>query len=603
MIFTIVWIVVDVSLTNDSHCCLHPFIADCIIQATINMKYLTKFLLLAVAVSTVSAQRCSTTDDCVADAEYCAGNVCTPIGSCNQRLDCFNPENSPYASLFCEGTMECTDNLCGMICGPPSCPNGEPPAECVPGNFPCDLSFCREASGCYNDPCGASGACSAVFYDAAGTIVCNNDEEPVTLLPGTIPPIELPEPSGAVVCNLDFDCEGAFDETEAYCSEGSCLSMGSCSKFEDCVNPSNRYAIIECVGELSCTDGQCGRQCGSSSCAEGVEEVNCFADPCMDYQVGCPVATSCARSFCGECAAILFDQAGFVLEDCNENTTGLFDAEEMICMSDVDCGDDEYCADEVCLKIGECLERVDCFNPANSPYPVATCIGLLDCTNNTCSIACGPECPDGELFLECPEPSACNISSCDEAVSCAFDGCGGECTEIFYNDAGTQVCDAKTTDNVCFSDADCTGIAIAKDSVEEVYCAQGVCMEMGTCTSDLDCMNPANIYASLACVGYTSCQSGFCGVTCGPGCKDGSEWSACDPSPCEDQSCDAATSCTNDVCNGCNAIFLDAAGFEVKSCDEIAFASAKDVAGAFSRYSLISGLAVGAIFVLSLLVL
>ena len=96
-------------------------------------------------------------------------------------------------------------------------------------------------------------------------------------------------------------------------------------------------------------------------------------------------------------------------------------------------------------------------------------------------------------------------------------------------------------------------------------------MEKGTCNEDLDCFNPANVYAAIECVGYTSCSNGQCGVTCGPACKDGSEWSVCEIAPCESTTCASATSCTNDLCNGCRSIFFDAAGYEITSCNATTF--------------------------------
>jgi hypothetical protein len=695
------------------------------------MNYYTKLVLLAIGVTAANAQRCATSDDCVSGVEYCAGNACTPIGSCSQRSDCFNPDNFPFPVTTCAGYMDCNDsNLCSMVCGEQVCPDGGTWTECVRGDLPCDMETCAEADSCFNDPCGG-GSCKAVFYDAGGNVVCADEEagtgnetqppEPEEVVTcnmdldcdgafnntlaycskgectpmGTcseyadcvnpsnvyaviecVGPIQCdaefgqcgrqcgptfcPEgveevscvadpcmdyetecpiaascvsnycgeckailfddagyvledcdknsPKEAVACNMDLDCDGAFNDTLAYCSKGECTPMGTCSEYADCVNPSNVYAVIECVGPIQCDAefGQCGRQCGPTFCPEGVEEVSCVADPCMDYETKCPIAASCVSNYCGECNAILFDDAGYVLEDCDKNTssTTATQLSEAACISDMECAADgsEYCADGTCLPIGQCNERVDCFNPANGPYPQAACVGLLDCADGFCSVTCGPECPNGEERAPCPESSACNITSCDEAVSCTFDGCGGECTEIFFDDAGTQVCvsGAAATEQ-CTSDADCVVTAVERATADGMYCAQGVCMEKGTCNDDLDCMNPSNIYASLGCVGYTSCESGRCGVTYGPECKDGSAWSVCDPAPCDNSTCAAAISCTNDLCNGCNAIFFDAAGSQVESCDIATFSAAKDIDSAFCNHSFFSGALVVAIFAMSLL--
>jgi hypothetical protein len=563
----------------------------------ITMIYSAKLFLLAVAtMAMVSAQRCGKSGDCAKNEEYCAGGICTPIGNCTQRLDCFNPDNDPYAVVMCEGLMECTDNQCGMICGEQVCPDGGPRSDCERGSLPCDMEECKEAETCYNDPCG--GSCTAVFFNAAGDIVCADDKTSEPPLDGGIEP----------ACNMDMDCDGLFNETDAYCSQGICLPMGSCTEDVDCVNPSNIYPVVACVGVLQCDteNGQCGRECGPSSCPEGVEEVNCVSDPCVDYAFGCSIAASCVANYCGECSTILFNDAGFVLDDCNHNSTGISDANATefsgeSCMSDMDCAEDEseYCANGICLTIGQCKEPIDCFNPANGPYPVPACVGYLDCPENFCTLQCGPECPGGEERVVCPDPTTCNVTSCDEAVSCNIDGCGGECTEIFFNEAGTQVCMSEVTNLPCTSDADCTGDAIGGADADGMYCAQGECMSKGSCNDDIDCFNPSNIYAAVGCVGYTSCQEGRCGITCGPACQDGSDSSVCEPSPCDDNECAAAISCANDQCNGCNAIFFDASGNEVENCDAVTFSSTPSGAAHDSyRFAMVSGVGMSFLIVL-----
>jgi hypothetical protein len=580
------------------------------------MTYLMKIFLLAAVVTTMnfaSAQRCDISDDCVRNEEYCAGSVCTSIGSCSQRYDCFNPNNAPFAVPACEGFMDCTDQLCSMICGEQVCPDGGPRAECGRGNLPCDTETCEEAESCYNDPCG--GSCTAVFFNAAGDIVCAEAQG------STEPPMDSTEPpmngnidASEPACNMDLDCESVFNETQAYCSQGKCLPMGSCTNDFDCVNPSNVYPVIACVGVLQCdtANGQCGRECGPSSCPEGVEEVNCVDDSCLDFDFGCAIAVSCVNNFCGECSAILFNDAGYVLEECNQNSTGITSETEFAadsCFSDMDCAEDasEYCADGICLTIGNCNERIDCFNPANSPYALPACVGLLDCNEGICTVICGPECPNGEERVPCPELSTCNVTDCDEAISCSLDGCGGECTQLFFDEAGTQVCVNTTAGLSCATDADCTGSAMGRADADGMYCAQGMCMSNGFCNEDLDCFNPSNIYATVDCVGFTSCQDGQCGVTCGPPCQDGSEGSVCDPSPCEVTECAAATACASDTCNGCNAVFFDAAGNQVENCDP-PFATTTSTGGSASesasfQYSFVSTIVVAAMVFLSQLLI
>jgi hypothetical protein len=419
--------------------------------------------------------------------------------------------------------------------------------------------------------------------------------------------MDEPEPA----CNMDLDCQSVFNETLAYCSQGKCLPMGSCTNDFDCVNPSNVYPDVTCVGVSQCdtASGECVRQCGPSSCPEGVEELNCIDDTCLDYDF-CAVAVSCVPNFCGECSAIYFNDAGYVADECNGNSTDIANAIVTrvagdSCLSDMDCAEDasEYCADGICLAIGECNERTDCLNPANGPYALPACVGLLDCYEGFCTVVCGSECPDGEERAPCPDLSTCNVTKCEEAFSCSFDGCGEKCTELFFDEAGTQVCVNTTPEIPCTSDADCTGSAIGRAEADGMYCAQGICMSKGLCNDDLDCFNPSNFYASVYCVGFTSCQDGQCGVTCGPPCQDGSEGSVCDPSPCEVTECAAATACASDTCNGCKAVFFDVAGNEVENCDTAVATTAFTAESASFRYSFVSTTLAGAVVFLSQLLI
>jgi hypothetical protein len=117
--------------------------------------------------------------------------------------------------------------------------------------------------------------------------------------------------------------------------------------------------------------------------------------------------------------------------------------------------------------------------------------------------------------------------------------------------SGTQVC----TVAQCASSLDC--------GVWE-YCAGGKCLEMGGCTTELDCRNPNNMYPGIACVGVLQCDAGMCGKECGPGCAHGGPPVNCFARPCSVVRCDEDHDyCLDDYCNGCGTVFLDAAGNEV----------------------------------------
>jgi len=526
------------------------------------------FAVLASTSHTAAAQtNCSSSDDCL-DGEYCAAGECLGIGNCTVTSDCFNPSNSPYPALACVGYMSCTSGQCGMTCGVEECEGGEDPVDCDPENLPCDVETCAEAAGCYNDRCG--GSCSAVFYDAAGNIVCQETET----LPEPVNPVAIP-------CTTDADCYGSdieFSEVEmvpsAFCAQGTCLEMSYCQDVSDCYNPSNIYSSVACVGFLVCADGQCGRDC-SSACEDGSEEVQCVANPCetVDEDL-CPDVVSCVSNYCNGCNTFLFDAAGFQVESC-ANETETTTAAASPCTSDDDCEDMEYCAAGSCLDVGSCNELVDCFNPANGPYALAACVGYRICEEGSCGITCDVSfCPDGQDEVECPSPGPCNTTTCDEAVSCYEDRCGGECSAVFFDAAGSQVCNDDAValsleGTPCSSSEDCVTTASGKSATaSEYYCAQGICKAAGTCEELLDCFNPNNIYGVPFCVGYMDCgPEGFCSMNCGAQeCVGGEPRTDCDPDnlPCDNESCPEAADgggCYNDGCGGaCTAVFYDAAG-------------------------------------------
>jgi hypothetical protein len=281
---------------------------------TVIMKFIVfpLFVLATLAPSrTTLAQepdsRCEKNEDCEVDVEYCAGGTCLPFGSCTQRSDCFNPSNV-FPVIECFGVLDCTDNQCGVICGDQQCPDNVMPASCDPNNLPCDVvDPCEEAVSCYNEFCGEE--CRAVFYDAADNVdVCEGG------------PQEEPGPVETAACATNQECLELFGgNITGYCSQGVCMPGGSCVEDIDCQNPSNVYNTVFCVGVTTCNkNGLCETTCGDP-CEQGVEQVNCFADPCLDFQFGCPGAASCASDYCGGCNAVLFDEAGFRMDQdaCN----------------------------------------------------------------------------------------------------------------------------------------------------------------------------------------------------------------------------------------------------------------------------------------------
>merc|ERR1712093_179231 len=118
---------------------------------------------------------------------------------------------------------------------------------------------------------------------------------------------------------------------------------------------------------------------------------------------------------------------------------------------------------------------------------------------------------------------------------------------------------------VCSTDADCISAASPSDR----YCAQGVCMDAGSCASDSDCVNPMHLFDDKRCMGYLTCtEEGLCDRVCGEMCKNGSPGTGC-PSPtgCDSRiRCMGAVSCVPDSCNECEAVYYDAAGSAITDC-------------------------------------
>jgi len=170
--------------------------------------------------------------------------------------------------------------------------------------------------------------------------------------------------------------------------------------------------------------------------------------------------------------------------------------------------------------------------------------------------------------MECLQSTCENIAnSCQsDIVNCVDYNCG-DCGAFVFDAAGYQVCTEVGTKNL-MDDASCT---TAKDCPVNEYCAGGKCLPDGQCNTNIDCMNPTNIYPVVACVGVLGCYGdgdGMCGVQCGASsCPDGIIPAECLTAPCDSPpACEEAWEyCINDYCSGeCGVILLDAGGKEVK---------------------------------------
>lgn len=363
----------------------------------------------------------------------------------------------------------------------------------------------------------------------------------------------------ATNCVSNKDCED-----NSYCAAGQCLTMGSCETEWDCRNPSNSYAIIECVGPILCDKKkECRRECGPL-CPDGSFGVECDVDPCSVANETCRGNfTSCQTESCGGCSALVFDDTG-KHELCTEKP-------KTPCTSTTDCGDWEYCSNGVCTESGKCSSDADCFNPENI-YATILCIGPVSCDKQLgqCGRTCSDsDCPDGQAPTQCLV-APCDVieSPCkDEVASCVDSYCGG-CNAYAFDKAGYQVCKGNPSDSNNPSGSDEASCSSAKDCAQDEYCAGGECLPDGQCNADIDCRNPDNMYALAACVGVIGCyEGGTCGIECGGSfCPPGSVEAKCMTSPCASPpKCQESWEyCIDDTCNGeCGVILLDAAGNEV----------------------------------------
>mmetsp|Transcript_22778 Transcript_22778/g.46347 ORF Transcript_22778/g.46347 Transcript_22778/m.46347 type:complete len:519 (+) Transcript_22778:322-1878(+) len=314
----------------------------------------------------------------------------------------------------------------------------------------------------------------------------------------------------ATTCQTSDQCTGQ----EEYCSgDGTCREGGACASVEDCSSPDNVFATALCLGTTVCEEERCGIICG------GVDEIG--------NTTGAPCSTS---------------------DDCD--------------------GASDYCSSGgTCLRVGECSTLGDCTNEDNGPYPVASCMGTLECAGNgMCAMDCTTE-PIPAL----PAPGA--------EVSPPVIDQGG--------DGSSLPVDVSLVS--CASDADCNVVSttrLAGNSTgaawpPPMYCAQGTCRKQGFCSTVEDCTNPSNNrWADKKCVGYLVCDAATstCDRVCGSQwCPKGSRYTPCVVDPCiaavEDvvppgSPCLNSVSCRTTNCDGgCNALYYDASGTPIEKCD------------------------------------
>lgn len=355
-------------------------------------------------------------------------------------------------------------------------------------------------------------------------------------------------------CTTNSDCGD-----DKYCARGQCLTMGACETEWDCRNPNNTYPVIECTGPLVCNqNNQCGRECGPI-CPDGTNGVPCLMNPCTFAENFCSMEfTQCTNDFCGGCNALVFNETGNH-ELCSLPTKFV---ETQNCTSSADCGESKFCSAGVCTESGKCSSDADCFNPDNV-YATGLCVGPISCDLE--SGQCGRTCSDSNCPADKPQVE-CLASTCgvlaetcsDEVANCVDYSCG-DCGAFAFDKAGFQVCNEPAPKS-CNSTTDCGDFE---------YCSAGICTEAGKCSSDADCFNPDNVYASILCVGPISCnsESGRCGRTCSDSnCPADKPQVECPVLTCKTLAgtCqEEISSCVDYSCGECGAFAFDKAGYQV----------------------------------------
>ena len=233
---------------------------------------------------------CVTSADCDT-AQYCQQGVCAEAGECSTDADCFNPENI-FATIACVGPLSCSDDgQCGRTCSDSDCPSNAADISTECSILPCDsmAELCAEGyTSCVDYSCGD---CKSFAFDPSGSSVCQVESQA----------------SSTRTCESSSDCIDS-----QYCQQGICAEMGHCLSDADCFNMDNQYAVILCIGPLSCnSDNQCGVTCSDSNCPADTPEVQCLVSPCSVVESSCSdEVSSCVDNYCGDCIAYAFDKAG-----------------------------------------------------------------------------------------------------------------------------------------------------------------------------------------------------------------------------------------------------------------------------------------------------
>jgi len=335
---------------------------------------------------------------------------------------------------------------------------------------------------------------------------------------------------------------------DTYCNSltNTCMEIGGCVEVSDCDDPTNGpFPMAMCIGRTTCVNNLCGIDCTTEPAPS--EEAKIQPLKCSSNEE-CPVDLNGMQEYCASDGYCTPQGGCATVEDCGKRGNDFMMATcigEIICQdrqcgiecdtgcdSAADCGDGEFCAaDGVCERIGGCAIVDDCWKDENQGYPIATCLGTMECKTRTC----GMNCSGGSDALfpcqsskDCTEPeSYCNsYEICRKNGSCVTDAdCSMpgnfypeiECIGKKYCDESgmcAKVCgtegEPEPLPQKCTSSDQCSG--------DDEYCAgNGLCLKHGACDKEGDCTNRDNAIFFPACVGTIYCEEGQCGKVCDGG--------------------------------------------------------------------------------------
>lgn len=524
---------------------------------------------------------CSDHSDCEGDRQYCASDgKCERIGGCAIAEDCELEENQGYPIAACFGTLECTDRTCGMNCSGGSdalfmCTTSE---DCMGSNEYCNtLDTCRPMGACMVDQDCMVEDNSYPIIECVGRVFCER---------GGVCAKVCGEPQGTP-CATSDEC---FEDE--YCAEnGICSENGFCEFDGDCLHPDNSFLVAACVGPLTCENGMCSKTCASSAVTEVCETSDdCSGDMFCSTNGQCLEAGSCGRvEDCSSPDNIFASIACVGAYTCDEGSCGKVCGDP--CSDNSECMGSTYCASTgTCLPVISCAIPEDC-NAVGNNFMQIECIGAATCEEGKCGMVCGDPCADNSECAEgdycasngiclpsmsCAIPDDCTaigndvmMPACVGTVTCEEGMCGKVCDGMDESKAdNASSVDIEITGMSCTSDADCNSMTTStarSATPDSMYCAQGTCAKQGSCNSDLDCINPANIlWNDKRCSGYLHCtEQGLCDRVCGEDCKGGERAAECSDL-CETNdwsTVEGAVSCTMYKCKGgCNTVLFDATG-------------------------------------------